>query len=55
MNAFLNYLAVLALFGLIVLPSLIGHTRDRAIDRQLRQAERPERETASVKAPCSAG
>ncbi|MEW2084062.1 hypothetical protein [Streptomyces sp. NPDC005283] len=39
MNTFLNYLFVLALFGLITLPSLVGLARERAIDRQLREAE----------------
>ncbi|MFI9581468.1 hypothetical protein ACIHCQ_06400 [Streptomyces sp. NPDC052236] len=41
MNTFLSYLVVLALAVLVLLPSLVGHARDRAIDRQLRQAERP--------------
>lgn len=39
MNTFLEYLFVIALFALIALPSLVGYARDRAIDRQLRQAE----------------
>ncbi|WP_327680455.1 hypothetical protein [Streptomyces sp. NBC_00467] len=38
MNAFLEYLFVIALFALITLPSLVGHARDRAVDRQLREA-----------------
>jgi hypothetical protein len=40
MNTFLEYLVVLALFGIVLLPALVGHARDRAIDRQLRQAAR---------------
>ncbi|WP_326655579.1 hypothetical protein [Streptomyces sp. NBC_01750] len=44
MNTFLNYLFVLALFGLITLPALVGHARERAIDRQLREAELREAE-----------
>ncbi|MGW0554529.1 hypothetical protein ACWDZ6_10060 [Streptomyces sp. NPDC002926] len=39
MNTLLNYLFVVALFGLITLPSFVGHARERAIDRQLREAE----------------
>ncbi|MER5464904.1 hypothetical protein ABT010_30330 [Streptomyces sp. NPDC002668] len=44
MNTFLNYLFVVALFGLITLPSFVGHARERAIDRQLREAELREAE-----------
>lgn len=36
----LNTLAVLGVFLLMALPSLIGHAHDRRIDRQLRAAER---------------
>ncbi|MFD5701555.1 hypothetical protein [Streptomyces lasiicapitis] len=36
----LNTLAVLGVFLLMALPSLIGHAHDRRIDRQLRDAER---------------
>ncbi|MEL3947568.1 MULTISPECIES: hypothetical protein [Streptomyces] len=36
----LNTLAVLGVFLLMALPSLIGHAHDRRIDRQLREAER---------------
>lgn len=39
MNTFMEYLFVIALLGLIMLPSLVGHLRERAIDRQLREAE----------------
>ncbi|MFD9868334.1 hypothetical protein ACFXI8_05315 [Streptomyces niveus] len=39
MNAIGCYFVVLALFGLLALPGLIGYIRDRAIDRQLRRAE----------------
>ncbi len=43
MNTFLEYLFVVAVLGLVLLPSLIGHARDRAIERQLRKAAgRPE-------------
>lgn len=38
MNTFLEYLFVIALYALIALPALVGYARDRAIDRQLRQA-----------------
>lgn len=38
----LNTLAVLGVFLLMALPSLIGHAHDRRIDRQLRAAERGE-------------
>jgi hypothetical protein len=51
MNTFLEYLFVLALFGLVVLPSLIGHARDRAIDRQLRQAELRQAELRPAEQP----
>lgn len=44
MNTFLNYLFVIALFVLITLPALVGHARERAIDRQLREAELREAE-----------
>ncbi|MFC8829675.1 hypothetical protein ACFT9I_30565 [Streptomyces sp. NPDC057137] len=39
MNTIGGYLVVLALFGLLALPGLIGYAKDRAIDRQLRRAE----------------
>lgn len=39
MNTFLEYLFVIALYAPIALPALVGYARDRAIDRQLRQAE----------------
>ncbi|WP_079086629.1 hypothetical protein [Streptomyces silvensis] len=35
----LNTAAVLGVFLLMALPSLIGHAHDRRIDRQLREAE----------------
>ncbi|MCP3821523.1 hypothetical protein NLX86_26555 [Streptomyces sp. A3M-1-3] len=38
MNTFLNYLLVLAVLGLLLAPSLIGHLHDRRIDRQLKAA-----------------
>ncbi|MEN8651018.1 hypothetical protein ABCR94_10335 [Streptomyces sp. 21So2-11] len=41
METVVNYLVVLAIFVLLTLPSFIGHARERRIDRQLRQAERP--------------
>ncbi|MFI1014068.1 hypothetical protein [Streptomyces sp. NPDC020965] len=40
MSALLDYLFVSVLLVLLALPSLIGHARERAIDRQLRDAER---------------
>lgn len=55
MNTFLSYLVVFALAVLVLLPSLVGHARDRAIDRQLRQAEHPAPTTApATAAPRSA-
>jgi hypothetical protein len=38
MNTFLNFLAVAFVFALLALPSLIGHTHDLRIDRQIRRA-----------------
>ena len=38
MNAFLDYLTVLAVFLLLIAPSLVGHVHDRRIERQLREA-----------------
>lgn len=43
----LNTLAVLGVFLLMALPSLIGHAHDRRIDRQLREAERGQRPSAA--------
>ncbi|MFE5858843.1 hypothetical protein ACFQ61_37205 [Streptomyces sp. NPDC056500] len=42
MDTFLGYLIVLGLLTLLVLPSLVGHVRDRSVDRQLRAAERED-------------
>ncbi|MFD9715002.1 hypothetical protein [Streptomyces sp. NPDC059076] len=42
MDTFLGYLIVLGLLTLLVLPSLVGHARDRSVDRQLRAAERED-------------
>ncbi|MET7619515.1 hypothetical protein [Streptomyces sp. NPDC005408] len=39
MNTFLDYLFVIALMGLILLPALVGQARERIIDRELREAE----------------
>ncbi|MFF3403232.1 hypothetical protein ACFYW6_32625 [Streptomyces sp. NPDC002659] len=39
MNTFLEYLFVIALLGLILLPALVGNVRERIVDRQLREAE----------------
>ncbi|MGW1493793.1 hypothetical protein [Streptomyces sp. NPDC002402] len=39
MNTFLEYLFVIALLGLILLPALLGNVRERIVDRQLREAE----------------
>ncbi|MFD5427548.1 hypothetical protein [Streptomyces sp. NPDC127084] len=46
MNTFVSYIAVLGILALVGLPSFIGHLRDRAIDRQLRDAERGMARTA---------
>ncbi|MFC8225442.1 hypothetical protein [Streptomyces sp. NPDC057287] len=45
MNTFLSYLAISALFALVLLPALVGFARERRIDRALREAQRG-RETA---------
>ncbi|WJV46283.1 hypothetical protein [Streptomyces flavofungini] len=42
----LNTLAVLGVFLLMALPSLVGHAHDRRIDRQLREAERGQQPPA---------
>ncbi|WP_405601868.1 hypothetical protein OG741_26375 [Streptomyces sp. NBC_01410] len=39
MNTFLEYLFVIALLGLVLLPALVGNVRERIVDRQLREAE----------------
>ncbi|WP_336318915.1 hypothetical protein [Streptomyces lavendofoliae] len=41
MDTLLTYLVVTAFLVLLTLPSLVGHARDRAVDRQLRRAEHP--------------
>jgi hypothetical protein len=52
MNTFLSYLVVFAIAALIVLPSLVGHARNRAIDRQLRRAAgRRAPRTAAIRSP----
>ncbi|MFI6285382.1 hypothetical protein ACIBCM_11595 [Streptomyces sp. NPDC051018] len=51
MNTAIALIAVLAIAGLITLPSLLGHARDRAIDRQLREAARLESESWVPSAP----
>ncbi|MGA4839699.1 hypothetical protein [Streptomyces sp. G45] len=44
----LDTLAVLGVFLLMALPSLIGHAHDRRIDRQLRRAEQgPDQNSSS--------
>ncbi|HWU06560.1 MAG TPA: hypothetical protein VN520_09290 [Streptomyces sp.] len=40
MNTFMSYLAVTALFALVLLPVILGLARERRIDRQLREARR---------------
>ncbi|MBM7441239.1 hypothetical protein [Streptomyces sp. HB132] len=40
MNTFLSYLAIAALFALVLLPALVGLARERRIDRELRDARR---------------
>jgi hypothetical protein len=39
MDTFVNYLTVILVFALIALPSLVGHARDRRIDRQIARAD----------------
>ncbi|MFD7614692.1 hypothetical protein [Streptomyces sp. NPDC059828] len=46
MSTFLSYVVVLGILVVVGLPSFVGHLRDRAIDRQLRDAERPMARTA---------
>ncbi|MFE4688588.1 hypothetical protein ACFRH6_00860 [Streptomyces sp. NPDC056749] len=43
MNTFLSYLAIAALFALVLLPALAGLARERRIDRELRDAQRRSR------------
>ncbi|MFD5869880.1 hypothetical protein [Streptomyces sp. NPDC060322] len=40
MNTFLSYLAIAALFALVLLPAVLGFARERRIDRELREAQR---------------
>ncbi|WP_329232692.1 MULTISPECIES: hypothetical protein [unclassified Streptomyces] len=40
MNTFLSYLAIAALFALVLLPAVLGFARERRIDRELREARR---------------
>ncbi|MFJ3699954.1 MULTISPECIES: hypothetical protein [Streptomyces] len=47
MNTFLSYLAIAALFALVLLPALAGLARERRIDRELRDAQRRRGETPS--------
>ncbi|WP_411088212.1 hypothetical protein [Streptomyces sp. 061-3] len=58
MNTFTNFLAVAALFALVLLPALIGLARERRIDRELRAAEHEQRaeppETAGAAQPVTA-
>lgn len=42
-------LAVLGMFVLMVLPSLIGIAHDRRVDRQIREARQAREETADQK------
>ncbi|MEU0134220.1 hypothetical protein ABZ172_09325 [Streptomyces sp. NPDC006296] len=46
MNTFLSYLAVTALFALVLLPALVGLARERRIDRALRDAGRRRGESS---------
>ncbi|MFF8287926.1 hypothetical protein ACF068_01675 [Streptomyces sp. NPDC016309] len=41
MTTVLNAFVPVALFVLLALPSLVGHARERAVDRQLRGPRRP--------------
>ncbi|WP_328887162.1 hypothetical protein [Streptomyces sp. NBC_00316] len=58
MNTFMNFLAVAALFALVLLPALIGLARERRTDRELRAAEHERRaeprETAGAAQPVTA-
>ncbi|MEU0670878.1 hypothetical protein ABZ506_33590 [Streptomyces lavendulocolor] len=40
MTTILDVLVPVALFVLLALPSLVGHARERAVDRQLRRPRR---------------
>ncbi|MGV9311288.1 hypothetical protein ACWDR0_03725 [Streptomyces sp. NPDC003691] len=51
MNTFWSYLAVIALAALVTLPALVGHARDRAVDRQLRQAATRDRTPRTAPPP----
>ncbi|QXE34803.1 hypothetical protein KQY30_11470 [Streptomyces sp. GMY02] len=51
MDIFLTVLALIAFFVLLGLPALVWHLRDRAIDGQLRRAERGERPEDAVRGP----
>ncbi|WP_409469791.1 hypothetical protein [Streptomyces sp. HC307] len=48
-EALIGMLAVLALFAIMVLPSLIGIAHDRRVDRQLREAQDHHREKEDQK------
>ncbi|MFI5628201.1 hypothetical protein ACIA8E_02200 [Streptomyces sp. NPDC051664] len=58
MNTFMNFLAIAALFALVLLPALIGLAREHRIDRELRAAEHDRRaeppETAGAARPVTA-
>ncbi|MCD9902131.1 hypothetical protein LUR56_23910 [Streptomyces sp. MT29] len=57
MNLFLDYLVVILLFALVLLPAGLGLARERRIDRQLRDAGRREvepTETAGAARPVTA-
>ncbi|MFE7124211.1 hypothetical protein [Streptomyces sp. NPDC057617] len=49
MDIFLTVLALIAFFVLLGLPTLVWHLRDRAIDGQLRRAERGERPESAAR------
>ncbi|WP_408055427.1 hypothetical protein [Streptomyces paludis] len=45
-HTFQTILTLVALFAVLSAASLYGHLKDRAIDRQLREAEHPRRRPA---------
>ncbi|GLF94971.1 hypothetical protein [Streptomyces yaizuensis] len=49
-----SWLALLLAAALVLLPSLVGHLRERRIDRQLREAERGHRPSAPARAAAPA-
>ncbi|WP_185124514.1 hypothetical protein [Streptomyces sp. TLI_185] len=48
LEGLIGMLTVLAIFVLLVLPSVLGIARDRRIDRQIREAEQGRREAEGL-------